>query len=310
MQTPLKVKVIHHLRMHKKEVYFVHPVVAQSMEFNQILSEFPPESGTLEYKRKRANKRSIIRELVALANADGGKLLYGVHEDDGEITGFDDFPDYSSYEEDISNILTDRVSPVLDVTIQEIEHDDTTLMGFSIESSSLLHTFRDDKPHIPQRFESRIINLKGSDIAQYYRAHFADSHDQSSPRQEWLRRLRKEARKIKFQDQDNDFSDSQDRTTFARTVNDVGGELVELLESAPASVRSQTTELALELLESCRSLSEKETSATPNIHISDIMGGIGRDDRGGAPIISETIPKKLRRNSGKVRRRLLPRQMN
>ncbi|MDB2276581.1 ATP-binding protein, partial [Halorubrum ezzemoulense] len=51
----------------------------------ELLSE--RESQTLEFKRKRADTDSLLKELVALSNTDGGHVLYGVEEENGEVNG-------------------------------------------------------------------------------------------------------------------------------------------------------------------------------------------------------------------------------
>jgi predicted HTH transcriptional regulator len=113
--------------------------------FQEILAEFPPESETLEYKRKRANKESVVRELVAFANANGGRLIYGVQESDGEIEGFDDFSDdFQSYEEGISNLITSSVQPRISVSIEELEKEGKALMG-------AFSGIQPISPHLPRR---------------------------------------------------------------------------------------------------------------------------------------------------------------
>lgn len=244
------------------------------MDFEEILSQFPPESSTLEYKRKRASKESIARELVSFANADGGKVVYGVHEEDGEIVGFDDFDNFSKFEESFSDLATSRIRPRLNVNMREIEYDGNTLIGLSVDSSSLLHSFRDDKPNFPVRYESITDYMEGDEIAQIYRARFGDEVDWSySNRREWLENLRENAQRVQFQAEDNDFSNSTERRSFARAIETVTDEIVKLLESTPSSVEEEAIDQTKNMLRVCRILLEKDTSATPNVDISDIMSG-------------------------------------
>ena len=140
------------------------------MDFGDILADFPPESDTLEYKRKRADKPTVVKELVALANTEGGKLIYGVKEENGSITGFDDFHDFADYEEDLNNLLAAHVRPRIDCEIVELQHECHTLMGITVAESTVLHTFRDGKPYVPTRMGSTTDYLEGDAIVQYYRA--------------------------------------------------------------------------------------------------------------------------------------------
>ena len=51
-----------------------------------------PESSTLEFKqvlpgKSDKDKREFCKDVVALANADGGDLVYGVKEEEGGAAG-------------------------------------------------------------------------------------------------------------------------------------------------------------------------------------------------------------------------------
>lgn len=252
------------------------------MDFNDILANFPSESGTLEYKRKRADKPAVVKELVAFANTDGGKLVYGVKEDSGTITGFDDFHDFDEYEEGVNNLLANSVRPRINCEIVELEHQGNTLMGFAVEESSVLHTFRDGKPYIPSRMGSTTDYLEGDAIIQHYRATLQDDDDTGqSERERWLHDLRDEAQAIRFRYQDNDLGDVDGRDKFQERVEEAIESVESLLEGRPPQVSDEAKDLAEALLERARKVSDARTSAIPApISISSVTGSRrGRSSR-------------------------------
>lgn len=72
------------------------------------------ESSFLEFKHKVASPEKIAREIVALANTKGGKILVGV-DDNGEICGIDSY-----YEEEfwLRQAVQDVCVPPVDITIE------------------------------------------------------------------------------------------------------------------------------------------------------------------------------------------------
>jgi UrcA family protein len=234
------------------------------MDFSDILASFPPESDTLEYKRKRADKAAVVTELVAFANTDGGTLVYGVKEENGTITGFDDFHDFQAYEEEISNLLGARVRPRITCEIVELDHEGHTLMGFSVEGSTVLHTFRDGKPYIPSRMGSTTDYLEGDAIVQHYRATLgAESDTQPSAQVQWLHDLRNEAQAIRFQYRDVDLAERDGRRKFQERAAELVENVEGLLERRPPQVSEEARDCAAALLENAREVTDADTSATP-----------------------------------------------
>lgn len=83
------------------------------------------EGSMLEYKESLAS--SFARELVALANTAGGKMLLGVR-DDGTVKGIPDSNELRARIQDIARncdppvkVLVDRVGKVTVVTVRESE---------------------------------------------------------------------------------------------------------------------------------------------------------------------------------------------
>lgn len=80
----------------------------------QLVSE--GEGIHLEFKLKTSHPDKIMREVVAFANTEGGKLLVGV-ADDGELRGLK-FPDEDRYV--IHRALARYVTPEIDFSEKEI----------------------------------------------------------------------------------------------------------------------------------------------------------------------------------------------
>ncbi len=81
------------------------------------------EGTTLEYKEKLST--SFARELVALANTLGGRILLGVR-DDGSVTGINDSNDLRARIQDIARncdppvqVMVEPVGKVIVITIRE-----------------------------------------------------------------------------------------------------------------------------------------------------------------------------------------------
>ncbi|MBU1309832.1 MAG: ATP-binding protein, partial [Gammaproteobacteria bacterium] len=77
------------------------------------------ENSGIEFKRDDIRPEQLAKEVVAMANFQGGKLLLGV-EDDGTISGIQ----RPKLEEWVMNVLQDKVHPLLLPFYEEIKLDD------------------------------------------------------------------------------------------------------------------------------------------------------------------------------------------
>lgn len=122
------------------------------------------ESHKLEYKSKRSNNKDIAKELVALANADGGILVVGIKESDGEIEDIQNMGEISEKEEGIQNVNSSSVKPPIKIDYESIEVDGKKLVSFNVEDSSLLHSFKENKPVFPVRQGTTTRYIDGYEI--------------------------------------------------------------------------------------------------------------------------------------------------
>jgi len=74
------------------------------------------EGISLEFKRRVPRDERIAKEVIALANTQGGRILVGV-DDDGEITGLDDA---SEQEFLLRRAIERRTQPVVDIRTERI----------------------------------------------------------------------------------------------------------------------------------------------------------------------------------------------
>ena len=68
------------------------------------------EGKTLEFKRDLSSPDKVMRTLVAFANGAGGRLLIGVEDGSRKVRGL---PDVTKVEEQLANLVSDRIEPRL-----------------------------------------------------------------------------------------------------------------------------------------------------------------------------------------------------
>lgn len=82
------------------------------------------ENSGVEFKRDDIRPEQLAKEVVALANFQGGKVLLGV-EDDGSVSGVQ----RDNLEEWVMNVVQDKIHPMLLPFYEEIKVDDTKVVA-------------------------------------------------------------------------------------------------------------------------------------------------------------------------------------
>ncbi len=100
------------------------------------------ENQAVEFKSAKAHPDSLARELVALANTQGGVILLGV-EDSGEVSGLDGD---KNYEEWVMNIARENVIPALDVTVSRVVHAQQPVLQIHVPKGR-------DKPYQTRQYQ-------------------------------------------------------------------------------------------------------------------------------------------------------------
>lgn len=137
------------------------------MDITNIVKNELPESETIEFKDKRADHDSIAKELVSLANTEGGILILGVQEEDGSIVGLQNIENRSDREEGIQNAIAEKVEPRIRVTFSDEIVDECQLLGMKVDSDDILHSIEiNSRPVFPIRQGSRIDYLHGYELHQ------------------------------------------------------------------------------------------------------------------------------------------------
>ena len=81
-----------------------------SKELQQIVA--CGETSTVQFKEHFSNQDSIAAEMVAMSNACGGMILFGIKDKTGEITGLP-YPEIQQINSMLANIATNLLRPVI-----------------------------------------------------------------------------------------------------------------------------------------------------------------------------------------------------
>ncbi len=92
-----------------------------------------PEGKTLEFKRDVSSPDTLIRSIVAFANGAGGTLVVGVQDRTRRVCGVND---PTKVEEQLANLISDRVEPRLVPELQVIPWRETYLIAVRVFPSS------------------------------------------------------------------------------------------------------------------------------------------------------------------------------
>lgn len=93
-------------------------------ELNELLRN--SENSGIEFKRDDVHPDSLAKEIAALANLEGGRILLGV-EDDGGLSGLARSP--KEAEEWVMNICRDHLQPPLIPYWETLRLDDVRQIG-------------------------------------------------------------------------------------------------------------------------------------------------------------------------------------
>ncbi len=85
------------------------------------------ETSTVQFKESFPHQDTIIQEMVAMSNAKGGIILFGVKDKTGEVTGlqYDDIQNISSK---VANIATNNINPMIFITTETVTVDITSVL--------------------------------------------------------------------------------------------------------------------------------------------------------------------------------------
>ncbi len=98
-------------------------------EFIEIIAN--GESSGIEFKRDDIRPEDLAKEVVALANFQGGRVLLGV-EDDGTISGIQRY----NLEEWVMNVFRDKIHPFINPYYEEILIDEKRVAIVTIEQGT------------------------------------------------------------------------------------------------------------------------------------------------------------------------------
>jgi predicted HTH transcriptional regulator len=94
------------------------------------------EGQAVEFEKSIPSEDDIARDIVAFANADGGKIVYGLDDKNKHLVGVDYHPELK---EQIEKIGKNHCSPPISLTVEMVEKSDKKMFVISIPEG-------DDKP--------------------------------------------------------------------------------------------------------------------------------------------------------------------
>ena len=130
---------------------------------------FEGESRDFELKDKRIDRATVVKELVALGNTEGGTVVIGASEQ-GDNIKIQTIDDPKEWEESVNQCLVARADPPFDVEFSVEQIGDGKVVTFSVNGFSVLRTFDPDnqKHCVPRRAGTTTTYLRGSEIARFY----------------------------------------------------------------------------------------------------------------------------------------------
>ncbi len=139
------------------------------------------EGQRMEFKLKTNHPEKIIREVVAFANADGGKLLIGI-SDDREVIGLK-FADEDEYV--LQKYIAKHIFPAIEYDIERIRTEgEKEVLLFNIKAG-------DTKPYY--------VDLDGNPENRKAYVRAADKSVQASREMREILKGRRKAKNIRFQ---------------------------------------------------------------------------------------------------------------
>lgn len=108
-----------------------------SKELQQIVA--CGETSTVQFKEHFSNQDSIAAEMVAMSNACGGMILFGIKDKTGEITGLP-YPEIQQINSMLANIATNLLRPVIYIQTETVIIDGHSVLVVRIAEG-------DNKPY-------------------------------------------------------------------------------------------------------------------------------------------------------------------
>ena len=97
------------------------------------------ETSTVQFKERFSNQDSIAAEMVAMSNARGGMILFGIRDKTGEIIGLS-YQEIQQINSMLANIATNLLRPVIYIQTESIIIEDRSILVAHIDEG-------DNKPY-------------------------------------------------------------------------------------------------------------------------------------------------------------------
>lgn len=93
------------------------------------------ETSTVQFKESFPHQDTIIQEMVAMSNAKGGIILFGVKDKTGEVTGLS-YDDIQSISSKVANIATNNINPMIFITTETVSVDIVSVLVVYVSEGS------------------------------------------------------------------------------------------------------------------------------------------------------------------------------
>lgn len=115
------------------------------------------ETSMVQFKEMFPHQDSIIQEMVAMSNAKGGQLFFGVKDKTGEVLGVS-YEDIQDISRKVGDIATNSIKPMIYITTESILIDDKKILVVNIEEG-LYKPYKDNQGRIwtKQAADKRIV---------------------------------------------------------------------------------------------------------------------------------------------------------
>lgn len=101
------------------------------------------ETSAVQFKESFPHQEHIIQEMVAMSNARGGVILFGVKDKTGEITGLS-YDDIQSINRNVANIATNSIKPMIYITTETVTTDKRSVLIVNIDEG-LAKPYKDNQ---------------------------------------------------------------------------------------------------------------------------------------------------------------------
>lgn len=93
------------------------------------------ETSTVQFKERFSNQDSIAAEMVAMSNARGGMILFGIRDKTGEVVGLS-YQEIQQINSMLANVATNLLRPVIYIQTETVIIEDRSILVVHIDEGA------------------------------------------------------------------------------------------------------------------------------------------------------------------------------